>query len=129
MDKKKLQRLLRKVTVVTTEHQKGPKISQNSKQQNSSFLAQRAKKVSDGSRSPPQELDVSPQSRLYLIQRRVLCLVAHGINKIYQHSNTKVTIKFVLDVCTYFIPLGIFHILILILYSLPVLFSFCKIHN
>ena len=61
----KLLRLLLNVTEVTTEHQKWPKISTNSVK--SSFIARRGKKASAEGRSPSQELEVSPRSRLYLI--------------------------------------------------------------
>ena len=54
----KLLMLLLKVTEVTTEHQKWPKVSQNSIK--SPFFARRAKKTSAGGRSPPQELEVKP---------------------------------------------------------------------
>ena len=60
-----LLRLLIKVTEVTTEHQKWPKVSQKSIK--SPFFARRAKNASDGGRSPPQELEVSPRSGLYLL--------------------------------------------------------------
>ena len=53
-----LLRLLLKVTEVTTEHQKWPKVSQNSIK--SSFFARRAKKAVAGGQSPPQELEVKP---------------------------------------------------------------------
>ena len=61
----KLLRLLLKVTEVTTEHQKWPKISENSIK--SPTFAQRAKKAPALGRSPPQELEVSPRSGLYLL--------------------------------------------------------------
>ena len=50
---------------VTTEHQKWPKIS--TKSVNSSFFARWAKKASAEGRSPPQELEGSPRSGLYLL--------------------------------------------------------------
>ena len=61
----KLLMLLLKVTKVTTGHQKLPKMGQNSII--SSFFARRAKKASAEGRSPPQELEVSPRSGLYLL--------------------------------------------------------------
>ena len=54
-----------KVTNVTTGHQKLPKMGQNSII--SFFFARRAKKTSAEGRSPPQELEVSPRSGLYLL--------------------------------------------------------------
>ena len=60
-----LLKLLLKVTKVTTGHQKLPKMGQNSILR--SFLARRAKKASAEGRSPPQELEVSPRSGLYLL--------------------------------------------------------------
>ena len=54
----KLLSVLLKVTEVTTEHKKWPKVSKNSIK--SSFFAQTAKKASAGGRSPPQELEVKP---------------------------------------------------------------------
>ena len=57
--------LLLKVTKVTTGHQKLPKMGQNSII--SPFFARRAKKASAEGRSPPQELEVSPRSGLYLL--------------------------------------------------------------
>ena len=53
------------VTKVTTGHQKWPKMGQNSIIR--SFFARRAKKASAEGRSPPQELEVSPRSGLYLL--------------------------------------------------------------
>ena len=61
----KLIRLLLKVTKVTTRHQKWPKMGQNSII--SSFFARRAKKASAKGGSPPQELEVGPHSRPYLL--------------------------------------------------------------
>ena len=52
-------RLLLKVTEVTTEHQKQHK--------KLVFFYQWAKKASADCRSPPQELEVSPRSGLYLL--------------------------------------------------------------
>ena len=60
-----LLRLLLKVTEVTTEHQKWPKVSQNSIK--SSFFAQRAKKALAEGRRPPQELEVGLRSGPYLL--------------------------------------------------------------
>ena len=57
--------LLLKVTKVITGDQKMPKMGQNSII--SSFFARRAKKASDEGRSPPQDLEVSPHSGLYLL--------------------------------------------------------------
>ena len=54
----KLVRLLLKVTEITTEHQKWPKVSQN--RIKSSFFCQRAKNTSAGGQSPLQELEVKP---------------------------------------------------------------------
>ena len=51
-----LLRLLLKVTDVTTEHQKWPEISNNKKKHNNNKKGQ----------SPPQELEESPCSGLYL---------------------------------------------------------------
>ena len=64
LDFQKLQRLLFKFTNVNTEHQKWPKMSQNSIIR--SFFARRAKKASAEGRSPPQELEVVPRSGPYL---------------------------------------------------------------
>ena len=61
----KLLRLLINITEITTEHQKWLKISTNSVK--SSFFVRRAKKASSEGRSPPQELEVSPHSGLYLL--------------------------------------------------------------
>ena len=61
----KLIRLLLKITEVTTEHQKLPKISTNSKK--TFFLHEWQKKVSAKGQSPAQELEVSLHSRLYLL--------------------------------------------------------------
>ena len=72
--------LLLKVTKVTTGHQKLPKMGQNSII--SSFFARRAKNASAEGRSPPQELEVSPRSGLYLlvvVKLNVSCL--KGIHK------------------------------------------------
>ena len=52
----KLLMLLVKVTEVTNEHQKWPKVSQKSIK--SSFFAQRATKTLAGGQSPLQELEV-----------------------------------------------------------------------
>ena len=54
----KILRLLLKVTEVTTEHQRWPKVSKNSIK--NPFFARRAKYASAGGRSPPQELEVKP---------------------------------------------------------------------
>ena len=54
-----------KGTKVIAGDQKMPKMGQNSII--SSFLAQRAKKVLSKGQSPPQELEVSPRSGLYLL--------------------------------------------------------------
>ena len=51
--------------MVTTGHQKLPKMGQNSIK--SSFFARRAKKASAKGRSPPQELKVGPRSGPYLL--------------------------------------------------------------
>ena len=51
--------LLLKVTEVTTEHQKWPKVSQN--RMKGSFLPEGQNKPSAGGRSPPQELEVKPE--------------------------------------------------------------------
>ena len=64
----KLLRVLLKVTGVSTEHRKWPKISKNSIK--SPLFARRAKKASAGGRSPPQELEVNLRSGLYLL---VIC--------------------------------------------------------
>ena len=48
----------------TTEHQKWPKISWNSIE--STYFSRRAKEASDEGRSPPQELEESLRSGLYL---------------------------------------------------------------
>ena len=61
----KLLRLLLNVTTVTTEHQKTPKLGQNSIK--SPFFARRAKKASAKGWSPPQELKVGPRSGPYLL--------------------------------------------------------------
>ena len=61
----KLQRLLVNVTRVTTRHQKSPKMGKNSIKR--SFFARRAKKVLAEGRSPPQDLEVGPRSRPYLL--------------------------------------------------------------
>ena len=61
----KLLRLLLKVTKVTTGNQKMPKMGQNSII--SPFFARRAKNALAEGRSPPQELEVSPRSGLYLL--------------------------------------------------------------
>ena len=62
----KLLRLLLKVTKVTIGHQTWPKMDQSSI--TSYFIAQRAnKKASAKGWSPPQELKVSPRSRMYLL--------------------------------------------------------------
>ena len=61
----KVLRLLLNVMEVTIEHQKCPKISTNRGKR--SFFAGRAKKASDKGQSPPQELEVSPRSRLYFL--------------------------------------------------------------
>ena len=65
--------LLLKVTKVTTGHQKLPKMGQNSII--SSFFARRTKKASAEGRSPPQELEVSPRSGLYLLVLKVMLLL------------------------------------------------------
>ena len=57
--------LLLNVTMVTTGHQKLPKMGQNSIK--SSFFARRAKKASAKGRSPPQKLEVGPRSGPYLL--------------------------------------------------------------
>ena len=57
--------LLLKVTKVITGDRKMPKMGQNSII--SSFFARRAKKASAEGQSPPQELEVSPRSGLYLL--------------------------------------------------------------
>ena len=62
----KLLRLQLEFTKVTTEHQKLPKMGQNSII-SSFFLAQRANKSLVEGRSPPQELEVGPCSGLYLL--------------------------------------------------------------
>ena len=72
----KLLMLLLKVPKVTTGHQKLPKVVQNSII--SSFFARRAKKASAEGRSPPQELEVSPRSGLYLL-----------VQIIYKQTNTQ----------------------------------------
>ena len=59
----KLLRLLINVTEVTTEHQKWLKISTNS------VKSPKGKKSLGLGRSPPQELEVSPRSGLYLLVR------------------------------------------------------------
>ena len=51
--------------MVTTGHQKLPKMGQNSI--NSSFFGRRAKKASAEGRSSPQELEVGPRSGPYLL--------------------------------------------------------------
>ena len=61
-----------KVTKVTIKSYQGyywtPKIAKNGpKQHNKLFFARRAKKASAEGRSPPQELEVSPRSGLYLL--------------------------------------------------------------
>ena len=61
----KVTKVTTKVTKATTGHQKMPKMGQNSII--SSFFARRAKKASAEGRSPPQELEVSPRSKLYLL--------------------------------------------------------------
>ena len=61
LEHKKL-KLLLKVTEITTEHQKWPKISKNSK-----------KTVRQ---NPPQELEVSPRSGLYFL---VFIIIQEGI--------------------------------------------------
>ena len=61
----KLLMLLLKVTKVTIGHQKLPKVGQNSII--TCFFARRAKKASAEGRSPPQELEVGPRSRPYLL--------------------------------------------------------------
>ena len=56
----KFLRLLHKVTEVTNEHQKRPKLSKN--RIKSSFIVRmKKKKASVGGQSLPQELEVSPQ--------------------------------------------------------------------
>ena len=60
-----LLRLLLKVTKVTTQHQKWPKMGQNSKI--GSLFARRGKKASAEGQSPPQELEVGPRSGPYLL--------------------------------------------------------------
>ena len=62
--------LLLKITKVTTGHKKLPKMGQNSII--SSFFARRAKKASAEGRSPPQELEVSPRSGLYLLVQLII---------------------------------------------------------
>ena len=57
--------LLLNVTMVTTGHQKSPKMGQNSLR--SSFFARRAKKASAEGQSPPQELEVGPRSGPYVL--------------------------------------------------------------
>ena len=57
--------LLIKVTEVITEHQKWPKICKNNIK--SHVFAQRAKIASAVGQSPPQQLEVSPRSVLYLL--------------------------------------------------------------
>ena len=54
-----------KVSIYTTGHQNLPKIGQNSII--SSYFARRAKKAFAEGRSPPQELEVGPRSRPYLL--------------------------------------------------------------
>ena len=61
----KVAKLLLKITKVTTEHQKWPKIRISSVK--SFFFSLKDKKTSAEGRSPPQELEVSPQSRLYFL--------------------------------------------------------------
>ena len=71
----KLLKLLLKVTKVTTEHHKLPKMGQNSII--SYFFAQRATKSLG--RSPAQELEVGPRSGPYLLviqQKGYYCLEA-----------------------------------------------------
>ena len=58
-----LLRSLLKVTEVNTKHQKWPKIRENN--QKKAFFG--PKKVSAVVQSPPQELEVSPRSGLYLL--------------------------------------------------------------
>ena len=60
----KLLRVLLNVTEVTTEHQKWPKIGTHSVK---AFFCPKGKKASAESQSPPQELEVSPRSGLYLL--------------------------------------------------------------
>ena len=82
----KLLRLLLNVTKVTTEHQKLPKLGQNSMK--SSFFARRAKKASAEGPSPPQELEVGPRSGPYLLvfviaavqHCAVQCILVHYIS-------------------------------------------------
>ena len=73
--------LLLKVTKVITGDQKIPKMGQNSII--SSFFAQRAEKALAKGQSPPQELEVSPHSGLYLIVIIIIIIIisvycAHG---------------------------------------------------
>ena len=82
-------RLLLKIAEVTTEHQKWPKISTNSVK--SSSFAQRAKKASAEGWSPPQKLEVSPHSGLYLL---VILITHHGFIiflSLYISINTRLT--------------------------------------
>ena len=60
-----LQRLLLKVTKVTTGNQKWLKMGQNNTFK--SFFAQRAKKALPEGQSPPQELEEGPRSGPYLL--------------------------------------------------------------
>ena len=64
---KKLLRLLLKVTEVTTEHQKWPKISTNIVK--SPFFCPKGKKAPAEGQSPPQELEVSPLYLLVILKR------------------------------------------------------------
>ena len=61
----KVTKVTTKKTEITTEHQKLPKIRRNSA--NSFLFARRAKKALANNKSPPQELEISLCSRLYLL--------------------------------------------------------------
>ena len=66
-------RLLLNVTMVTTGHQKLPKMGQKSIK--SSFFARRGKKALAEGRSPPQELEVGPRSGPYLLVLYIFLLL------------------------------------------------------
>ena len=76
-------RLLLNVTMVTTGHQKLPKMGQNSIK--SFFFALRAKKALAEGRSPPQDLEVGPRSGPYLLVYDIyaLCNISYTENSFH----------------------------------------------
>ena len=83
--------LILKVTEVNTEHKKWPKISKN--RIKSPFFARRAKKALAGGRIPPQELEVSRRSGLYLLVFIKIQIYIDKISYLTLYASQKVWTK------------------------------------